>query len=76
MPLNNRNCRYHPHLEVLTEIRETNTGWAEQSNRFLNRFKHVCNGMTELKFKAFLWFVIETRNGLIEERLKGKGKMK
>ena len=67
MPLNNPNCRYHPHLEVFREIRGTNTECAEQSNRFLN--KHVCNGMAEFKFKAFLWFVIETRNELIEERL-------
>ena len=35
---------------------------------------YVCNGMAEFKFKEFLWFVIETRNELIEERLKGKGK--
>ena len=76
MPLNNPNRRYHPHLEVFKEIRGTNTECAEQSNRFLNRFKHVCNGMTEFEFSAFLWFVIETRNELIEERLKGKGKMK
>ena len=34
----------------------------------------MCNGMAEFKFKEFLWFVIETRNELIEERLKGKGK--
>ena len=32
--------------------------------------------MAEFKFKVFMWFVIETRNELIEERLKCKGKMK
>ena len=76
MPPNNPKCRYHPHLEIFNEIRGTNTESAEQSNRFLNRFKHVCNGMAEVKFKAFMWFVIETRNELIGERLKPKGKMK
>jgi len=32
--------------------------------------------MAEFKFKAFMSFVIETHNELIEERLKAKGKMK
>lgn len=41
MPPNNPKCRYHPHLETFKEIRGTNTESAEQSNRFLNRFKHV-----------------------------------
>ena len=36
----------------------------------------MCKRMAEFKFKAFMWFVIETHNELIEERLKGKGKMK
>ena len=76
IPPNNPKCRYHPHLETFEEIRRTNTESAEQSNRFLNRFKHMCNQMAEFKFEAFMWFVIETRNELIEERLKGKGKMK
>lgn len=76
MPPNNPKCRYHPHLETFKEIRGTNTESAEQSNRFLNRFKHMCKRMAEFKFKAFMWFVIETHNELIEERLKAKGKMK
>ena len=76
MPPNNPKCRYHPHLETFKDIRGTNTESAEQSNRFLNRFKHMCKRMAEFKFKAFMWFVIETHNELIEERLKAKGKMK
>ena len=76
MPPENPKCRYHPHLETFREIRGTNTESAEQSNRFLNRFKHMCNRMAEFKFKVFMWFVIETRNELMEERLKCKGKMK
>jgi len=57
-------CRYHPHLETLKEIRGTgtNTESAEQNNRFLNRFKNMCKRMAEFKFKAFMWFVIETNN--------------
>ena len=42
-PPENLKCRYHPHLETFREIRGTNTEPAEQSNRFLNRFKHTCN---------------------------------
>ena len=76
MPPNNPKCRYHPHLETFKDIRGTNTESAEQSNRFLNRFKHMCKRMAEFKFKAFMWFVIKTHNELIEERLKAKGKMK
>lgn len=69
MPPDNPKCRYHPHLETFSEIRGTNTESAEQSNRFLNRFKHMCNRMAEFKFKAvFLRFVIETSNELIEEQ--------
>ena len=76
MPQNNPKCRYHPHLETFKEIRGTNTESAEQSNHFLNRLKHMCKRMAKFKFKAFMWFVIETHNELIEERLKAKGKMK
>ena len=76
MPPNNPKFRYHPHLETFKEIRETNTESAEESNRFLNRFKHTCKRIAEFKFKALLWFVIETHDELIEERLKAKRKMK
>ena len=67
MPPNNPKCRNHPHLETFKEIRGTNTESGEQSNRFLNIFKHICKRMAEFKFKAFMWFVIETHNELIEE---------
>ena len=75
MPANNPRCCFHPHLEKFKEIWGTNTESAEQSNHFLNRFKHICNRMGHFKFKLFLWFVVQTRNELTERRLKDQGKM-
>ena len=50
MPPDNPKCPYHPDLDIFKEIKGTNTESAEQSNRFLNRFKHVCNRlMAEFK---------------------------
>ena len=43
-------CCMLPHLETLREIKGTNTEFAEQSNRFLNKLKHMCNRMAEFKF--------------------------
>ena len=53
IPPDNSKFLYHPHLETFHEIRGTNNESAEQSNCFLNRFKHICNQMAELKFKVF-----------------------
>ena len=51
--------------KTFREIRGTNTESVEQGNG-----KHMCNRMAEFKFKELIWFVIETRDELMEERLQ------
>ena len=75
MPLDNVECRYHPNLDVFQVIHGTNAESTEQSNRFLNKLKHMSNRMGEFKFKVFLWFVIEKRNCFLEDKLRVSGKM-
>ena len=44
-PPNNPNCQYHPTLPKISEIHSVNTKCAEQSFRWLNRFKYSMRNM-------------------------------
>ena len=75
MPLDNPECRFHPKLPKFADIAGVNTECAEQTFKWLNKFKLNTRRMTANRFKFYLWSVIEGRNAVIVKRLQRKGKL-
>lgn len=75
MPPENPNCQYHPTLPKFSEIHGVNTECAEQSFRWLNRFKYSMRNMHQYTFNFFLHVIINKRNNYRELQLKEKSLM-
>ena len=75
MPLDNPDCKYHPDLNIFSEVSSTNTECAEQAFRWLNKLKFTLRQMSRFKFNFFLIDMVELHNGFRELHLKAQGKM-
>ena len=75
MPADNPNCQYHPTLPKFSEIHGVNTECAEQSFRWLNRFKYSMRNMHQYTFNFFLHVIVNKRNKYRELQLKEKSLM-
>ena len=77
MPLeNNPRCKYHPGLPEHSSIAGVNTQCAEQTFKWLNKFKWNVRRMSEYRYKFFLWVVINQHNKQTEIKLRKRGMLK
>ncbi len=67
--------RYHPLHDDFVEIREANTECAEQSFKWLNKYKLIVRNMKQHRFNFFLYVMINLHNTFREEQLKHSGFM-
>ena len=77
MPLeNNPKCKYHPRLPTFKDIHGANTECAEQSFKWLSKFKHNVRRMTMWRYRFYMWTIINTRNEYILRELRKKKRLR
>ena len=67
--------RYHPDLPEFSPIRSANTECAEQSFKWLNKYKSMLRNMKQHRFNFFLYTIINLHNNHREQQLKHSGFM-
>ena len=67
--------RYHPLHTDFDEIRHANTECAEQSFKWLNKYKNIVRNMKQHRFNFFLHNMINLHNSFRESQLKVQGHM-
>ena len=65
--------RYHPLHKDFSEIRDANTECAEQSFKWLNKYKTLLRNMKQHRFNFFLHTMIDLHNTFKESHLKLAG---
>ena len=65
--------RYHPLHSDFKEIRDANTECAEQSFKWLNKYKTILRNMKQHRFNFFLHTMIDLHNTFKESHLKLAG---
>ena len=68
-------CRYHPSNEEFAEIKDANTECAEQSFKWLNKYKNIVSNMKQHRFNFFPYTIIDLHNTFREAQLKQTGSM-
>ena len=71
----NPQCRYHPDHADFCDIKDANTECAEQSFRWLNKYKTIVRNMKQYRFNFFLYTIIELHNRYREQQLRQSGHM-
>ena len=67
--------RYHPSNKEFVEIKDANTECAEQSFKWLNKYKNIVRNMKQHRFNFFLYTMINLHNTFREAQLKQAGHM-
>jgi len=71
----NPHCRYHPDHVDFCAIKDANTECAEQSFRWLNKYKTIVRNMKQYRFNFFLYTIIDLHNRYREQQLRQSGHM-
>ena len=66
---NKEECKFHPDLEIFSDIRNMNTEVCEQGFHLLNCYKHITRNMTYGKRLCFLKFIDDDFNNSLENKL-------
>ena len=69
MPADNPKCVYHPHLPVFSEIHRVKSECAEQTFKWLGKFKSITSRMIRQRFCFFLWKMIDLHNQRVSRKL-------